>query len=118
MWETRVQSLGWEDPLEEGMETHSSILVWRIPMNKGAWWATVYGVAKSQTSLSDQAQLNSQLWGFSYKLQLAHFHQSSMSEAPSCLVSELCSFILLKTNEDLPKSFTIHGLYIYIYIKK
>ena len=31
MWETWVQSLGWEDPLEEGMATHSSILVWRIP---------------------------------------------------------------------------------------
>ena len=31
MWETRVQSLGWEYPLEEGMATHSSILAWRIP---------------------------------------------------------------------------------------
>ena len=31
MWETWVQSLGWEDCLEEGMATHSSILVWRIP---------------------------------------------------------------------------------------
>ena len=31
MWETWVQSLGWEDPLEEGMATHSSILAWRIP---------------------------------------------------------------------------------------
>ena len=31
MQETPVQSLGWEDPLEEGMATHSSILVWRIP---------------------------------------------------------------------------------------
>ena len=31
MWETWVLSLGWEDPLEEGMETHCSILVWRIP---------------------------------------------------------------------------------------
>ena len=31
MWETWVRSLGWEDPLEEGMETHSSILTWRIP---------------------------------------------------------------------------------------
>ena len=31
MEETRVQSLGWEDPLEEGMATHSSILAWRIP---------------------------------------------------------------------------------------
>ena len=35
--ETQVQSLGWEDPLEEGMETHSSILAWRIPMDRGAW---------------------------------------------------------------------------------
>ena len=37
--ETWVQSLGREDPLEEGMATHSSILAWRIPMDRGAWWA-------------------------------------------------------------------------------
>ena len=49
MEETWVQSLCWEDPLEEGMSTHSSILAWRIPMDRGAWWATVHGVAKSQT---------------------------------------------------------------------
>ena len=36
MWETRVLSLGWEDPLEVGMATHSSILAWRIPMDRGA----------------------------------------------------------------------------------
>ena len=34
MWETWVRSLGWEDPLEEGMATHSSILAWRIPWTK------------------------------------------------------------------------------------
>ena len=43
-----VQSLGWEDPLEEGMAIHSSILTWRIPMDRGAWRATVHGVTKSQ----------------------------------------------------------------------
>ena len=43
VWETWVQSLGWEDPLEEGMATHSSILAWRIPMDRGAWQATVHG---------------------------------------------------------------------------
>ena len=49
IWETWVQSLGWEDPLEEGMVTHSTILAWRIPMDRGAQWATVLGVTKSQT---------------------------------------------------------------------
>ena len=44
-----VQSLGWEDPLEEGMATHSSILAWRIPMDRGALRATVHGIAESQT---------------------------------------------------------------------
>ena len=53
MQETWVQSLGREDPLEEGMATHSSILAWRIPMDKGTWWATVPGVSKSRTRLSD-----------------------------------------------------------------
>ena len=56
VWETWVWSLGWEDPLEEGMATHSSILAWRIPMDRGVWWATVCGAAKSWTLLSDQAQ--------------------------------------------------------------
>ena len=49
--ETQVQSLGLEDPLEEGMEIHSSILAWRIPMDKGAWRATVHRVTKSQRFL-------------------------------------------------------------------
>ena len=53
MRETWVQSLGWEDPLEEGMASHSSILAWRIPMDRGAWRAAVRGVAKSQTRLSN-----------------------------------------------------------------
>ena len=53
MQETWARSLGWEDPLEEGMAIHSSILAWRIPMDRGAWRATVLGVAKSRTQLSD-----------------------------------------------------------------
>ena len=46
MKETWVRSLGWEDPLEEGMATYSSILVWRIPMDREVWWATVHGAAQ------------------------------------------------------------------------
>ena len=48
-----VLSLGWEDPLEEDMATYSSILSWRIPMDKGTWWAEAHGVTKCQTQLSD-----------------------------------------------------------------
>ena len=44
--ETWVRSLDWEDPLEEGMATHSGILAWRIPMDREAWWATVHRVQR------------------------------------------------------------------------
>ena len=50
MQETRVPSLGWKDPLEEGMATHSSIVAWRIPMDRGAWRAIVHGVTESDTT--------------------------------------------------------------------
>ena len=53
MQETWVGSLGWDDPLEKGMATHFSILAWRIPMDRGAWQATVHRVTKSSTWLSD-----------------------------------------------------------------
>ena len=49
MWETWVQCLGWEDPLEEGMATYSGVLAWRIPMDRGVWRATVHRVTKSNT---------------------------------------------------------------------
>ena len=52
MWETQVQSLDQEDPLEEEMAAHSSILAWRIPMVRGAWWAIAHGVSKILTQLS------------------------------------------------------------------
>jgi len=44
--ETWVQSLGWEDPLEKHMATHSSILAWRSSVDKGIWQAVVHGVTK------------------------------------------------------------------------
>ena len=53
MRETWVRSLVWEDPLEEGMAARFSILAWKIPVDRGAWRATVQGVAKSQTCLND-----------------------------------------------------------------
>ena len=45
--ETRVPSLAWEEPLEESMAIRLSILAWRIPTDRGAWWATVHRISKS-----------------------------------------------------------------------
>ena len=54
MWETWVQSLGWEDPNPGGGPgNHSSILAWRISMDRGGWWVAVHGVTKSQTRLGN-----------------------------------------------------------------
>ena len=55
MWETWVQSLGWDDPLEEGMATDSNILAWRIP------WATVHGVARGEHDLTPKPPIESQI---------------------------------------------------------
>ena len=55
MQETQVQSPGQEDPLEEEMATHSSILAWKASMDRGVWQAIVHGVAKSQTQLNVHA---------------------------------------------------------------
>ena len=49
MQEMWVPSLCQEDSLEEEMTTHSSILAWKSPMDRGAWWATAHGIAKSRT---------------------------------------------------------------------
>ena len=46
MQETWVRFLGWEDPLKKGMAIHSSILAWRILMDRGAWWTIVHGLQR------------------------------------------------------------------------
>ena len=52
MQETRVQLLGWEDPLEKEMSTHSSILAWRIPWTRGAWQATIHRIERVRHDLA------------------------------------------------------------------
>ena len=53
MWETWAKSLGLEHPLVEGMATHSRFFAWKIPIDRGGWWAAVHGVEKSWTRLSN-----------------------------------------------------------------
>ena len=59
--------------LEEGTATHSSILAWRIPLDRGTWWATVHGVAKSQALLNDLAHM--------------HMHEAFYICVPSLFIS-------------------------------
>ena len=54
MKEMRVRSLGGEHPLEKGMATHSSILAWGNPMDRGAWRATVHGVTRVGHNLATE----------------------------------------------------------------
>ena len=68
MWQTWVQSLGWEYPLEKEMATHSSILAWRIPWTEEPGGATVHGVTKSRTQMS--VFTSSLLSSFQLKLKL------------------------------------------------
>ena len=64
----QIQSLGREDPREEGTAIHSSILAWRIPMDRGAWRATVHGVTKESYNLATKQQQQIKLKeSFSYK---------------------------------------------------
>ena len=98
--EAWVWSLSWEDLLEEGIATHFSILAWRIPMDRGTWWATVHGTAKSQTWLSDhristcRCELDSYIHlSFSFQI-FGHILQAGIELAPpkvegSVLTTEL-----------------------------
>ena len=69
-----VQPLGWEDPLEEGMATHSSIVAWRIPMDRGAWRVTVHRIAKHQIQLKRLSKHASSLCFNVYLLSLTPPH--------------------------------------------
>ena len=84
MQETWVRSLGWEDPLEEGMASHSNIFAWRIPMDRGAWRATTTGSQKvrhdwttkhgtAHTLQNDYHNKSNKICHHSYWLYSLHF---------------------------------------------
>ena len=82
--ETQVRSLTQEDPLEKRMATHSSILAWRISIDRGAWWVTVHGVTKSHTE------------------QLTHTHRAiSQDEQPEPLSTSRTLFSIPSRNSIL-----------------
>ena len=91
--ETRVISLGQKDPLEEGAATHSSILAWRIPTDRGAWWATVHRVGHDWRYLACMHASFFRLYKPPFPLYNLYF-----AELSTCLSSRLDyeSFCLLK----------------------
>ena len=96
--ETWVWSLSWEDPLAEGMATHSSILVWRIPMDRGAWQATVYGAAEldmTERLNTHVSYLNRFLSPSSVKFQVhweIHSNRQTRLTTTSVMISPIPSF--------------------------
>ena len=105
MWETWVWSLGWEDSLEKGKATHSSILAWRIP------WTVVHGIRKSWTQLSD-SHLTSlgegqpfPFWAIGQRVYLPSYQRTAR-----CLRSS--SSLISNTNqqpEDFPNQATLES---------
>ena len=117
MQETPVRSLGWEDPLEKGKATHSSILAWRI------LWTTVHGVAKSQTWLRDfhfnyAICLNTLNSSFKVKgIQRWYFVEACPANIPikpcllyccCCLIAKLC--LTLCDPTDCSPGSSVHGI--------
>jgi len=77
MQETWVQSLSQEDPQEEEMATHASILLWKSPWTEEPWQARVRGLTKSQTQLSDSTHIHTPTWlAFKWAV-LSHLLQTS-----------------------------------------
>ena len=93
MRDTRVRSLGWEDPLEKEMVTHSSIPAWRIPWTEEPGGLTVCGVAKSQTRLSDFTKPTK----LAYWLDLIDLNFMSVGTMP-ILVTALCFYSSTSVN--------------------
>ena len=94
MQETWAQSLGWEDPLEKGMATHSNILAWRIPTDRGAWKARVPedSLKESDTterlSTAQHTRFTTSHWFQMYNIETRHFYrlQSDLFIVPELLV--------------------------------
>ena len=108
MW---VPSLGWEDPLEEGMATHSSILAWRIPWTREALRGTVHEVTKSQTWL-EQLSMHAYIYICVYTYTHTHTYVYVcllLCMKVKVLVTQSCLTLCDPMNGRLPGS-SVHGI--------
>ena len=98
MQETWVRFLGWEDPLEEGMATHSNILAWRIPMVRRAWRATVHCVAESDMAV--QLSMTQYTVGYKINMQKPTACLYANSEISEKKTLRCISFLCVMINSD------------------
>ena len=125
IWETWIQSLGWDDPLNEGVATHSSIPAWSIPMDRGAWWATVHKESHMTGKLSTEHHLHgwdTGGWGRQYRKGKKRVgkKQPSLAPLPLKLLLSLPSFFHKQTSgiRSLPSSYPFFAIMQYwIYSK-
>ena len=89
--ETWVQPLGWKDPLEAGLATHSSILAWRIPMDRVAWQATVHGSQRAGHDWATKHSTAHRKWSY----------WKTSNRTLSVREADSHSFILLKSTEEI-----------------
>ena len=99
MQKTWVRSLGWEDPLEKGMATHSSIVASRIPMDRGAWLATILRVPESRTQLS---RLTLSLYSVSSWVICGTSHRLQVYQQKLTLLSLMQCFSKMHINHRQP----------------
>ena len=92
--EIRVQSLGWEDPLEEGMATHSSILAWRIPWREEPGGLQSVGLQRLGHDWSDWARMRARMW------QLV-IDQCAQDAAPSYVYSQTFLYFSVRLTMSL-----------------
>ena len=108
-YETQGQSLGLEDPLEEGMATHSSILAWRIPWT---WWAAVHGVAESDTTKQLTAHARLVPWRSHIPCNFVCESSGTLLTFPICYPCSPCPcpFLIFSSCQDPANPTAIHWL--------
>ena len=100
--EMRVQSLGWEDPLEKEMATHPSILAWEILWTEGAWWAIVPAVAKESDATEPLNDNKMSLLAIIIKHRV---HKSAQVDCSTHTHGKTKEPIICKAKQNTNKSF-------------
>ena len=106
MWEAWVWYLGWEEPLEEGMATHSSILAWRIPTDRGAWWAACSPWGHKESDMTEHLST----YGKKKIQGIEKGKKSKDTESEEAGMENGMKEILLKHHRDFPGGTVVKNL--------